>query len=246
MGINDANNIPLSDTAAAILRLDTAKSLSKLPSQLHEWCVGLTWERSSERSLMEYQMLDDAAASIDILKALNIKDRDDLQRKAHQKTEESNSGLLMAIKYRVCPIEKFTTRENMRELRQRRFCAPCVEDCIPEIQQNAHKWHCNRAPALIDLLQLMQHIMDKARSTTIQLQTDNRDGHWALELLNFYSDNWIVWLHEFCREMDTFGDFIDEDVERAKQRVRLADEIVREVEKEKWNCGNLMANGALL
>ena len=236
MGINDANNVPISNAAAAKLRLDATLSLSKLPSELRHWAVGLTWERSSERSMMEYQLLDDAAESIDILKALNIKDRDDLQKKAAKKRQESKAGILLAMKYRVCPTEMFKTREDMRELRQRRWCAPCVQDCIPEIQQNAHKWHSNRASSLILLLRLMEGIMDKARSTAIQLQTDNPDGHWALELLNHYSDVWIVWLDEFSRNMDCFGDFIDEDVERAKQRAKLADEIVREVEKEKENC----------
>ena len=232
MGINDANNVPLSGAAAAKLRLDATLNLSKLPSQLRELGVGLTWERPAERSVMEYQLLDDAAESIDILKALNISDRDALEKKAEKRRKESVSGLLMAVKYRVCPIEMFKTREDIRELKQRRWCAPCVDDCIPEIQQNAHKWHYNRAPALIDLLRLMEHIMDNVRSTSIQLQTDDRDGHWALELLEFYSDGWLVWLHEFGRDMDCFGDFIDEDVERAKQRAKKADEIVREVEKE--------------
>ena len=236
MGINDANNVPLSNAAAAQLRLDTTLSLSKLPSELRHWGVGLTWERPAERSVMEYQLLDDAAEAIDILKALNIRDRNALQDQAAKKREESKTGILLAMKYRVDPIEMSQTREQMRELRQWRFLAPCVEDCIPEIQRNARKWHCNRAPALIDLLRLMQGIMDRARSTAVQLQTDNRDGHWALGLLNFYADGWIVWLHEFSRDMDTFRDFLDEDVECAKQRAILAREIVREVEKENEDC----------
>ena len=236
MGITDANNGPITDAAAAKLRLDATLSLSKLPSELRQWGVGLTWERPAERSMLEYQLLDEAAESIDILKALNIRDRDALQKQAEEKRQESERGILMAIKYRVCPVEMSLTRENMRELRQRLFRAPCVEDCIPEIQRNAHKWHCNRAPALIDLLKLMEEIIDRARSTAIQLQTDNRDGHWALKLLNFYADGWIVWLHEFSRDMDCFGDFIDEDVERTKQKVIIAREIVREVEKENEDC----------
>ena len=232
MGINDANNVPVSDAARAKMRLDATLSLSKLPSQLREFGVGLTWERQAERSVTEYQLLDEAAESIDILKALNISDRAALEEKAEKKRKESASGVLKATKYRVCPIEMFQVREDMRELRQRLFCAPCVDDCIPEIQQNAPKWHPNRAPTLIDLLELMEDIMDNARSTAEQLQRDNRDGHWALELLKFYSDGWIVWLHEFSRDMDCFGDFIDEDVERARQRAKFASEIVREVEKE--------------
>ena len=236
MAINDSNNVLSSDAAAAKLRLDTTLSLSRLPSELRQWGVGLTWERPAERSLLEYQLLDEAAEAIGILKALNIRDRDALQNQAEGKRQESERGIFMAIKYRVCPVEMFLTRENMRELRQRFFLAPCVEDCIPEIQLNAHKWHCNRAPTLIDLLKLMEDIMDGARSTAIQLQTDNPDGHWALELLKFYSDGWIVWLHEFSRDLDCFGDFIDEDVERARQRAKLASEIVREVEKEDEDC----------
>ena len=233
MGINDANNVPITDAAAAKLRLDATLNLSKLTSELREWGVGLTWERPADRSVLEYQLLDNAAESIDILKAMNIRDRDALQKKAEKKTEESNAGILLAVKYRVCPIEILKTKEEMRELRERLFLAPCVQDCIPEIQRNAQKWDRNRASTLIELLMLMQDIMDEARSTAEQLQTDNPEGHWALELLEFYADGWIVWLHEFSRDLDCFGDFIDEGVECEKQRAKLAREIVREVEKEK-------------
>ena len=160
-----------------------------------------------------------------------------MQKKAGKKRKESKPGILMAVNYRVCPIEMEKTGNDMREMRQRRWSVPCVEDCIPEIQHNAHKWQCNRAPSLIHLLKAMEEIMDKARSTAIQLQTDNPDGHWAIKLLDFYLDDWLVWLREFSREIDCFGEIIDEDVESAKERARLdlAEEIVKEIEKENEN-----------
>ena len=65
MGINDANNVPISDVAGAKLRRDAARNLSKLPSELRQLGVGSTWERSAEQSMMEYRLLDCAAESID-------------------------------------------------------------------------------------------------------------------------------------------------------------------------------------
>ena len=235
IGINDANNVPVSEAAAAELRRDATQNLMKLPSELCRLDIGSVWERSAVRSKMEYWVLDCAAECIDILKALNLSDRDDMLKKAKEKRDESKPGILMAVKYWVCPIEMKETRENMRDLRQRRCRDPRVSHCIPEIQQSAPKWHPNRAPSLTHLLNAMEKIMDKVRATAEQLETDSPDGHWALKLLQFYSDGWIVWLREFGRDLECFGDFIDEDVERTKQRAKLAEEIVKEVEKEKEN-----------
>lgn len=235
MGINDANNVPITEAAAAELRRDATQNLLKLPAELRRLDIGSAWERSAVRSTMEYFVLDGAAESIEILKALNISDRADMQKKAEKKRGESKSGILMGVKYWVCPIEMKETRDDMRDLRQRRCRVPRVDYCVPEIQQSAHKWHPNRAPSLIHLLNAMEDIMDKTRATAKQLQTDNPDGHWALKLLQFYSDGWLVWLREFGRDLECFGDFIDEDVERTKQRAKLAEEIVKEVEKEKEN-----------
>ena len=85
MGVNDTNSVPISDDAGAKSRRDATLNLSKLPSELRRLGVGSTWARSAEQSMMEYRLSDCAAESIDILRTLNISDRDHMQKKAGKK-----------------------------------------------------------------------------------------------------------------------------------------------------------------
>ncbi|KAF6234209.1 hypothetical protein HO173_007629 [Letharia columbiana] len=232
MGINDHHNFPISDTAAAEMRQNATQNLSRLPGQLHQLAVGSTWERSSEQSMREYQLLDYAAQNIDILKAMNIRDRDRNQEEASRKKKEEAPGVLNAIKYWVCPQEMKKTRNDMRKLRERGRYARCVKDCMPEILDGTDmRW--SGTPDFVYVMKNVEWIMEKARATATKVQTDNPDGHWAIELLNFYSDSWIVWLDDFNENFQTNWYDLDKKIEGAKQRAEVAEEIVEEIEKER-------------
>ena len=232
MGINDHHNFPISDTAAAEIRQNATQNLSRLPGQLHQLAVGSTWERSSEQSMREYQLLDYAAQNIDILKAMNIRDRDRNQEEASRKKKEEAPGVLNAIKYWVCPQEMKKTRNEMRELRERGRYARCVKDCMPEILDGTDmRW--SGTPDFVYVMKNVEWIMEKARATATKVQTDNPDGHWAIELLNFYSDSWIVWLDDFNENFQPNSYDLDKKIEGAKQRAEVAEEIVEEIEKER-------------
>lgn len=184
--------------------------------------------------MSEYQLLDAAAQSIDMLKAMNIRDRDMIQSKAKRKLKEEESAVLNAIKFRICPEEMDKTRNDMRKLRDRGCQICCVDDCMPEIMDGIDL-HWSYEPDFVPELRKMEGIMDKVRATAIKLQTDKLDGHWATGLLNFYSDSWMVWLDAFNMNFQDnwYGDVLDEEMEGAKQRAKVAEEVVKEIEKER-------------
>lgn len=189
----------------------------------------------AEKSMAEYQLLDSAAQSIEILKALNIRDRDLLQEEANGRKKEEAPGVLKAIKYRVYPQEIQKTRDEWRDLRERGCPIRCVEDCMPRINEAAYLDHPASPYNIVFELNDMECVMSKVRATAMQLQTDNPDGHWAIELLNFYSDGWLVYLADVY---STFLDYwleccFDEKKKAAKQRAEVARKIVEEVEKER-------------
>ena len=233
MDIVDTHNM---HAAAAKMRHKAAKTLlDEIPFMLHQLDVGSTWERSAKQSMSEYQLLDSAAQSIDILKAMNIRDRDRLQEEAHQKKREQAPGVLKAMKYWVCPTEMQRTKEEVRELRKRGCPIRCVEDCVPTINDGIEGMADSNF-GFVWPLQQMEVIMSRVRWTAKKLQTEGPDGHWAIELLNFYSDGWFLYLDEFnstfCR--DWLDDDFGQKTEAAKQRAKDAEKIVEEVEEE-WN-----------
>ena len=126
MGISDTYNVPISDDGAEDMRQAATQELSTLPAMLHQLAVGSTGERSAEQSMTEYQLLDSAAKSIEILQAMNITDRDILQEEANRRKKEEAHVALKALKYKVCPQEMQKTRNEMRELRERGCRIRCV------------------------------------------------------------------------------------------------------------------------
>lgn len=119
MAINDEENYPISDTEAAELKQEATKRLSDLPAQLRQMCVGSTWRRSAEQSMMEYQLLGMAAQSIEILKAMKITGKEQLQREAERERQEAAPGVLKAIK--LSSIEYVRRRWQ----RQETTCETC-------------------------------------------------------------------------------------------------------------------------
>ncbi|KAL9071547.1 MAG: hypothetical protein Q9161_004114 [Pseudevernia consocians] len=217
MGISDTYNVPISDDGAEDMRQAATQELSTLPAMLHQLAVGSTWERSAEQSMTEYQLLDSAAQSIEILQAMNITDRDILQEEANGKKKEEAHVALKAMKYRVCPQEMQKTRNEMRESRESGCHIRCVRDCMPPINEAAY----------VDYPASPSHRVFELNN--------NPDGHWAIELLNFYSDGWVVYLSDLY---STFLDYwleysFDEQMEAAKQRAEVAGKIVEEIEKER-------------
>lgn len=184
--------------------------------------------------MREYQLLDTAAQSIDILKALNTRDRDMIQIEAKRKRKEEEPAVLKAMKFRVSPEDMEKTRNDMREIRERGSQISCVKDCMPEILYCFDmKW--SSEPAFVPELRAMELIMNKVRAAAMKLQAENPDGHWATELLNFYSDDWMVWLDEINENYveKWSSDIFHEKWEGAKQRIKVVEEILEEVEKER-------------
>ena len=235
MGISDAHNVPVSDTAAAEMRQEAAQRLSNLPALLQQEAVGATWDRSAEQSMREYELLDNAAQDINILKAMNVRDRYELQREAKRKRKEEAPGVLKAMKYRISPEELRQTRKEMRELEERGIGVRCVEDCMPYIIDDANLPHYAATPSFVYELKDVERMMDKARATAVKLRTDRPGGHWAIEILESHSEAWLVWLDEFHLNLwdGWYLHVWDEKMEGVKQRAKVAEEIVKEVEKEK-------------
>lgn len=129
VAVNEEENYPISDTEAAELNQEATKRLSDLPAQLQQMCVGSTWRSSAEQSMMEYQLLGMAAQSIEILKAMNIMGKEQLQSEAERERQEAAPGVLKAIKYRVCPEEMAKTRNDLRNKWERGCNGRRVEEC---------------------------------------------------------------------------------------------------------------------
>ncbi len=231
--IVDTHNMPISDAAAEKIRHKAAQTLLDLPVMLHQMDVGSTWERSAKQSMSEYQLLDSAAESIDILKAINIRDRNQLQEEAHRKKMEQAPGVLKAMKYWVCPTEMQRIKDEMRELRKRGCPTRCVDDCVPTIDSGIEGM-AEYNHGFVWPLRQMESIMSKVQATAKKLQTEEPDGHWAIELLNFYLYGWFLYLDEFNSTfcLCWLGDDFKPKMEAAKQRAKVAEEIVEEVEKE--------------
>lgn len=208
--------------------------LAELPTGLSEFASCSNGERSAEDSMRNYKLLDDAAQAIEILKAMNLRDREQLQQKAIRKKDEEAPGITNALKYRVCPQEMEKTRQEMREIRERGSRITCLGDCMPTLRYHCDLWW-TETPQFIDILRSVEAVMDKVRATAIQLRRENRDGHWAIGLLDFYSDAWIVYLDELCSAYWNYWcrGVLKEKVKDAEWRAKVAREIVREVEKEK-------------
>ena len=234
MGISDRNNVAIPDSAAVQMRWSATQRLLQLPAQLYHMAVGLTWERSAEQSMEEYRLLDLFAQSIDILKAMNIRDRDQIRDRARRIRKEQAPGVLRAVKYWVCPGEMQKTRHELQRLRERGCSARCVEDCMRKIESGTDM-RGSGMPSFVYTMKAMESIMNKARATAIRLQAENPDGHWAVDLLGFYADGWLVWLDEFNKNFrgSWCEKVFDEKMEGAKERAKVANEIVEEVKKEK-------------
>lgn len=56
---------------------------------------------------------------------------------------------------------------------------------------------CSVTSDFVEAMRNIERMMDAVRATATKLQTNSPDGHWAIKLLNFYSDGWIVWLDHF-------------------------------------------------
>ncbi len=137
------------------------------------------------------------------------------------------------MKYWVRPMEMQRTKDEMRELRKRGFPTRCVDDCVPTINSGIEGM-AEYNYGFVWPLEHMERIMSRVRATAEKLQTEEPDGHWAIELLNFYSDGWFVYLDEFNSTfcLCWLDDDFESKMEAAKQRAKVAEEIVEEVEKE--------------
>lgn len=233
MGIHDNNNSPIFDTEAASIRQNAAQNLSTVPAHLHQMAVGATWPRSAEQSMKEYELLDFAAESIEILKALNIRDGLQRQKEASRKKKEEAPGVLLAAKYWVCPEELEKTKSEMLELKKRGIWFTRVEQRASDWVGATDMW-MGGPPDFVPALKRIEQIINKVRSTATGLRTRKPDGHWATELLDFYSDGWLVWLDELGASYLHAGyqDVFEEKVKAEEQRAKSALEIVDEVEKE--------------
>ena len=234
MAINDEEKYPISDTEVAELKQEATKRLSDLPAQLQQMCIGSTWRRSAEQSMMEYQLPDMAAQSIEILKAMNIMGKEQLQRKAERGRQEAAPGVLKAINYGVCPEEIAKTRNDLRNMWER-GCSAWVEECAQHLTDGVNiSYYTSCTPTFLIEMEHIEWTMDKVRSTGTDLKADNPNGYRAIELLDFYSDAWTVWLDEIYLHIhDWYEDVYYEKMDGAKQRVNIAEEIIREVEKER-------------
>ena len=234
MSVSDRRDRPISGAAAAQLREESTQNLSNLAAQLQELAVGSTWERSPEQSMSEYQLLDAAAESIDVLKAMNMRDRAVIESTNSRKLKEEEQMMRTAFRFRISPEEMEKTRNGMREVRARARTIFCVDDCMPTFMYGMRR-QFSTEPEFVPELRRIEKTMDKVRATAIELQADNPDGHWAIDLLNFYSDGWMVWLGAFHRNIrhNWYNDIYDEEMEGAKQRAKIAEEIVEEVENER-------------
>lgn len=147
--------------------------------------------------MMEYQLLGMAAQSIEILKAMNIMGKEQLQREAERERQEAAPGVLKAIKYRVCPEEMAKTRNDLRNMWERGCNGRRVEECARHLIDGVNKsYYTSCTPTFLVEMEHMEWTMDKVRSTAAGLKAENPNGHWAIELLDFYSDAWTVWLDE--------------------------------------------------
>ena len=232
IGISNNRMPPMFDDEAASIRQEATEILSKFPAMLHGLSVGSTWDRSAEDSMREYQLLDSAAQAIDVLKALNTRDRAVLRQEAKSKAEEDEHGIRKGLKYWVNPQEMEKTREGMREMRERGSRITRLEDCMTTLMYDFNpRWAAK--PGFVYVLESVQGAMDRVRAATVKLQTESRDGHWAIGLLNFYSDAWVVFLDELNSEYLESDNVSMEKIEDAKQRAKVAEEIIGEVEKER-------------
>lgn len=235
IGISDDRMPSMSEDEAAKIWQEAAETLSEIPAMLHELSVGPTWGRA-EDSMREYQLLDSAAQAIDVLKVLNIRDRNVLRQEAKSKAMEDELGTRKALKYRVDPEEMEKTREEMRGVRERGSRITCLEDCMKTLMYDFDpRWSFK--PDYLYVLEDVQWSMNRVQAAAKKLQTESRDGHWATGLLNFYSDAWIVFLDELNSEfLESWYDNVPmEKVEHAEQRAKVAEEIIGEVGKEKGN-----------
>ena len=194
VAIKNEEKYQISDTEAAELKQEVTKRLSDLPAQLQQMCVGSIWRRSAEQSMMEYELLDMAGQSIETLKAMNIMGKEQLQREAERERQEAAPGVLKAIKYRVCPEEIAKTRNDLRNMWER-GCSGQVEECARHLIDAVNiSYYTSCTPSFLIEMEHMEWTMDKVRSTATDLKADNPNGHWVIELLDFYSDAWTVWL----------------------------------------------------
>lgn len=239
MSINNEHNAPISHAEEARMRQEVTRELSDLPANLHNLAVGFTWKRSAEQSIREYQLLDMAAQSIEILKAMNIMDREEQENEAIRKKEEAAPGLLKAMKYRVSPQELAKTAADIKELQKCTHRAYRVEDCLRAIVDEVNINYLDGRPGFLGTMQVWEWTIDKARSTVIKLREKNPDGHWAIELLNFHTNSWLVWLNEIFSSYheNWYQNVFDEKMEGAEQRVERVKEIIAEVEKESKGPG---------
>ena len=236
IGIRDDSMPLISHDEAARIRQEAAGTLSEIPAILHGLSVGSTWDRSAEDSMREYQLLDSAAQAIDVLKALNIRDREVVRQKAKFKAYENELGIRKTLKYWVHPEEMEKTREEMRGVRERGSRISCLEDCMRTLMYDFDpRWSFKQD--FVYVLEHVQWIMDKVQAATMKLQMENWDGHWAVGLLSFYCDAWIVFLDELNFEYleSWYNNVSKEKVEDARQRAKIAEEIIGEVGKERGN-----------
>lgn len=236
IGIRDDRMPPMFEDEAARIRQEATDTISKIQAMLRGLSVGSTWDRSAEDSMREYQLLDSAAQAIDVLKVLNIRDREELRQEAESKRKEDELCARKALKYWVHPEEMEKTRKEMRGMRERGSRITCLEDCMKTLMYDPHpRWAAK--PGFVYVLENVQWAMDRVQTATVKLETESRDGHWAIGLLNFYSDAWICFLDELNSEyLESWWNNVPEErIEEAKQRAKLAEDIIEEVRKEKKN-----------
>lgn len=187
VAVNDEENYLISDTEAAELKQEATKRLSDLPAQLQQMCVGSTWRRSTEQSMMGYQLLGMAAQSIEILVAMNIMGKEQLQREAERERQEAVPGVLKAVKYRVCPEEMAKTRNDLRNMWERGCNGRRVEECARHLIDGVNiSYYTSCTPTFLVEMEHMEWTMDKVRSTAADPKGGGSKrplGHRASRLL---------------------------------------------------------------
>ena len=234
VAILDRNKDLVTDTEAAQIRHQGIQTLLDASTDLRQLAVGLTWDRSPEERMKEYKLLEQGAKCINILKAMNTMDRDALRGEGKRKRMEVVSGALKAIKYMVGWEEMARTSNDMRELLKRGCRAERVEDCMGRIVDGINMSYSHGKPGFVYTMEQEEWIMDQARSTVLKLRAaDSYGGHWAVEILNFYSARWLVWLDEvYWHVHDLYPAVFDEKMDEASKRAEIVWEIVTEVGRE--------------
>ena len=229
IGLRDNYKVPIPDRLAAEMTQKATETLRELPARLFSSDICSEGERTAADSMRQYEILDKAAQAIEILKAMNYRDREQLRQKANRKIEEDAPTRMNAFKYRVCPQEMEKMRREILRVRGRGCKITCLADCV-SMRRSALD-----PPDFVHVLRRVGWAMDKVRVTVAKLETEHPEGHWAVGLLNFYFDAWIVYfdgLDSQYRE-PWYGQVLDMKSDDAVRRARVAEEIVREVEKEK-------------